>query len=50
MDEDCRMNKRESFGLDVLALAGAPGSVTTRISLRAVDGYAAALTLGRKCL
>lgn len=30
---------------DVLALAGAPGADGTRITLRAVDGYAAAITL-----
>ena len=33
--------------LDVLALAGAPTAGATRISLRAVDGYAAAITLGQ---
>lgn len=33
--------------LDVLALAGAPTGAATRISLRAVDGYAAAITLGQ---
>ena len=31
----------------VLALAGAPGGMETRITLRAVDGYAATLTLGQ---
>jgi len=31
--------------VDVLALAGAPTAPATRISLRAVDGYAAAITL-----
>jgi hypothetical protein len=30
---------------DVLALAGAPGAGDTRITLRAVDGYAASITL-----
>jgi hypothetical protein len=30
---------------DVLALAGAPGANDTRITLRAVDGYAAGITL-----
>ncbi|THC41411.1 molybdopterin-dependent oxidoreductase [Massilia sp. Mn16-1_5] len=30
---------------DVLAQAGAPGGMDTRITLRAVDGYAAAITL-----
>lgn len=32
---------------DVLALAGAPRADATRITLRAVDGYAAAITLGQ---
>jgi hypothetical protein len=33
--------------LDVLALAGAPTAPATRIGLRAVDGYAAAITLAQ---
>ena len=32
---------------DVLALAGAPRADATRVSLRAVDGYAAGITLGQ---